>query len=176
MIYRTLRSEFETVEGFENFINSMQGQSDDLTIYLSGEFHEYYWCFKFQDFINRYSGEVTIVAPADSNYAAAILFVTTNSKKVVAPTSTLRFGKPWWVLNSGISREQKAENEKSNKQGAHTTAYVDGVLKQILTEEEYAVYESGDFVSLYYDRCKEVAALAEKLYYKPKEKEKKENA
>lgn len=170
MIYRTLRSEFDSIEGFENFINSMQDQTDDMTIYLSGEFQEYHWCFKFQDFINRYCGEVTIVAPADSNYAAGILFVTANSKKVVVPTSTMRFGKPWWILNSGNSREQRAENEKSNMQGKYATEYVDGVLKQILTKEEYAVYESGEFVSLYYDRCKEVAALAEKLFYKPKEK------
>lgn len=170
MIYRTLRSEFDSIEGFENFINSMQGLNDDMTIYLSGEFHEYHWCFKFQDFINRYSGEVTIVAPADSNYAAAILFLTTNSKKVVAPTSTLRFGKPVWPLSSGKSRENLADNEKSNMQGKFSTEYVDGVLRQILTKEEYEVYESGDFITLYYDRCKEVAALAEKLFYKPKEK------
>ena len=170
MIYRTLRSEFENIEGFENSINSMQGQSDDLTIYLSGEFLKYHWAFKFLDFINRYCGEVTIVAPADSNFAAAILFVTANSNKVVAPTSTLRFVKPFWIVSSGKSRAHRADNEKGEKQGFYTTAYVDGVLKQILTEEEYAVYESGDFITLYYDCCKEIAALAEKLYYRPKGK------
>ena len=171
MIYRALRKEWDDIEGFENFIESLQGQTDDLTIYLSGESEQYYWCFKFLDFVGRYPGEVTVVLPAQANYAVALFFIASNSKKCVLQTASLRFLKPTWELSTGKSRSYEIERNRTENVGKNLLAYMDKLLRTFLTADEWKVYDSYEPVDLFYDRISEIIPLAEKMFFLPKNKE-----
>jgi hypothetical protein len=171
MIYRALRKEWDDVEGFENFIESLQGQTDDLAIYLSGESEAYHWCFKFLDFVGRYPGEVTLVAPAQANYAVALFFIASNSKKCVLPMASLRILKPTWELSTGKSRSYEIERNRTEKTGENLLNYIEPIIKQLLSEEEWKIYESYEPVDLFYDRISEIIPLAEKMFFRKKKKE-----
>ena len=167
MLYRTLVNACADNDSFEKFISSIpDGCTEDIVIYHEGPGGYVTVLTKFLDFFNRYEGTVTIVDTGFSASCDANLLLFSNTKKVVSYSASMVIHKVFMNYSSLALKSTRQDFKQANEHLKMQNTTMDNLYRQILNDDEYKIYNSGENLHLHSNRIIELAAKAEELWFK----------
>lgn len=169
MIEIDLRDSSEELNKFDAFLKKIpDGCTEDLRIIISGFGGYADEMFFYLDFFNRYEGNVTLVCPDYVASADAFFFLLSNTRKELAVGASC-------MLHLGNAKCNNVETpilipvrDLYIRINHEQDIFLTEKCRQILDDEDFAVFESGEDLILTGEKLRQVTERAEKAFWKAK--------
>lgn len=144
-------------------------QSEDLTIYFDSNGGELPAACMLNDYINSFDGNVTIKSIGDLASCALMVFLLSNSKKIVKNAYGMHHLITRDVNTRELIKMDKITKIMNGDIEYHNSEYIK-FLEKINTPDDIIIgVRNGDDMYIDQKELKREAAEAEKLFYRPKE-------
>jgi hypothetical protein len=169
MIEIDLRDSSEEFNKFDDFLKQIpDGCTEDLRVIISGLGGYVMEQAFYIDFFDRYEGNVTLVCSEAVASADGDIFLFSNTKKELSVGASCLLHQCNGIIANFQNPAFIPSERYKQKLAEVTNDFFNEKCKQILDEEDFAVFESGEDLILTGEKLRQVTERAEKAFWKGK--------